>query len=73
MKGFLFFIWLTFTIVLVSVAFDMLSASNTIENFSGLAVLAFSVFTAKVSAKVSVKFINKVSNILNSKDNGKKN
>lgn len=69
MKGFLFFIWLTFTIVLVSVAFDMLSASNTIENFLGLAVLAFSVFTAKVS----VKLVNKVSNILNSKDNGKKN
>ena len=69
MKGFLFFIWLTFTIVLVSVAFDMLSASNTIENFLGLAVLAFSVFTTKVS----VKLINKVSNILNSKDNGKKN
>lgn len=69
MKGFLFFIWLTFTIVLVSVAFDMLSASNTIDNFLGLAVIAFSVFTAKVS----VKLINKVSNILNSKDNGKKN
>lgn len=69
MKGFLLFIWLTFTIVLVSVAFDMLSASNTIENFLGLAVLAFSVFTAKVS----VKLVNKVSNILNSKDNGKKN
>lgn len=69
MKGFLFFIWLTFTIVLVSVAFDMLSASNTIENFLGLAVLAFSVFTAKVS----VKLVNKVSNILNSKDNGRKN
>lgn len=69
MKGFLFFIWLTFTIVLVSVAFNMLSASNTIENFLGLAVLAFSVFTAKVS----VKLVNKVSNILNSKDNGKKN
>jgi succinate-acetate transporter protein len=69
MKGFLFFIWLTFTIVLVSVAFDMLNASNTIENFLGLAVLAFSVFTAKVS----VKLVNKVSNILNSKDNGRKN
>jgi succinate-acetate transporter protein len=69
MKGFLFFIWLTLTIVLVSVAFDMLSASNTIENFLGLAVLAFSVFTAKVS----VKLVKKVSNILNSKDNGKKN
>jgi hypothetical protein len=53
----------------VSVAFDMLSASNTIENFLGLAVLAFSVFTAKVS----VKLVNKVSNILNSKDNGRKN
>lgn len=67
MKGFLFFIWLTLTIVLVSIAFDMLSASNTIENFLGLAVLAFAAFMAKVS----VKLINKVSQKL--KENGKKN
>lgn len=67
MKGFLFFIRLTLTIVLVSIAFDMLSASNTIENFLGLAVLAFADF----AAKVSVRLINKVSQKL--KDNAKNN